>query len=118
MAEKVPGWVERLLIPTLESRVRGIVKDETGHLESTMNARFDAVNAKFEAMNVRFDAVNARLDSLERRIPIVQDIADLKARLALSRNLLQDRQEREAPPPHLIRPPFRMALSFHGHRPI
>ena len=26
MVEKVPGWMERLLIPTLESRVRAVVK--------------------------------------------------------------------------------------------
>ncbi len=95
VVEKVPGWVERLLIPTLESRVRAAVREEVGHLEKTMNARFDAVNTmfdavntkfdgvntKFDAMNTKFDAVNARLDSLEQRIPMMQDIADLKARL-------------------------------------
>jgi len=61
--------VERLLIPTLESRVRSIVKEEVGHLERTMNARFDAVSA--------------RIDSFEKRIHMIQDIADLKARLAV-----------------------------------
>jgi len=76
LAEKVPGWVERLLIPTLESRVRVIVREEVGHLEKTMNAKFEAVNS-------RFDAVNARIDSLEQRIPVMQDIAELKARLAI-----------------------------------
>jgi len=75
VAEKIPGWVERLLIPTLESRVRGVVREEVGHLEKTLDAKFDAIN-------VKFDAVNDRIDSLERRIPMVQDIADLKARLA------------------------------------
>jgi len=75
VAEKIPGWVERLLIPTLESRVRGVVREEVGHLEKTLDAKFDAIN-------VKFDAVNDRIDSLERRIPMMQDIADLKARLA------------------------------------
>jgi hypothetical protein len=32
-AEDVPGWVERLLIPTLESRIRAVVKGEVGHFE-------------------------------------------------------------------------------------
>jgi len=89
VAAKIPGWVEGLLIPTLESRVRGVVREEVGHLEKTLDARFDAINVrfdgindKFDAVNGKFDAVNARIDSLERRIPIVQDIADLKARLA------------------------------------
>lgn len=80
MAEKVPGWMERILIPTLESRVRSIVKEEIGHLEKTMNARFEAIDAKFDA---RLDGINSRIDSLGKRIPMIQDIADLKARLAM-----------------------------------
>lgn len=91
MVEKVPGWVERLLIPTLESRVRTVVKEEVGHLEKTTDARFEAVDskldAKFEALDSKFsaklDGIDTRIDSLERRIPMIQDIADLKARLAV-----------------------------------
>ncbi len=80
MVEKVPGWVERMLIPTLESRVRSVVKEEVGHLEKTMNARFEAIDAKFDA---KLDGIGARIDSLEKRIPMIQDIADIKARLAV-----------------------------------
>jgi len=79
MAEKVPGWVERLLIPTLETRIRSILKEEVGHLERTIDARFEAIDAKFDA---KLDGIGARIDSLEKRIPMIQDIADLKARLA------------------------------------
>ena len=85
LAGKVPGWVERLLIPTLESRVRTVVKEEMGHLEKTMDAKFEATDVKIEALNAalsaRLDAVDSRIDSLEKRIPVLQDIADLKARL-------------------------------------
>jgi archaellum component FlaC len=90
LAEKVPGWVERLLIPTLESRVRAIVKEELGHLEKTMNARFEGIEARFGGVDARFDgveakldAVNTRIDSLEKRMKLVEDIADIKARLAI-----------------------------------
>lgn len=68
VAEKMPGWVERLLIPTLESRVREIVKEEVGHLEKILDARFEAVNSK--------------IDSLEKRLPVVQELAEIKVRLA------------------------------------
>lgn len=68
IAEKVPGWVERLLIPTLESKVREIVKDEVGHLEKIMEARFEAVNT--------------RIDSLEKGLPVVKELAEIKVRLA------------------------------------
>jgi predicted nucleotidyltransferase len=78
VAEKVPGWVERLLIPTLESKVRSIVKEEVGHLEKVMDARFEAVNSKMDA---RFEAVNTRIDSLEKRFPAVQELAEIRARL-------------------------------------
>jgi hypothetical protein len=67
VAEKVPGWVERLLIPTLESKIRSIVKEEVGHLEKVMDARLEAVNSK--------------IDSLEKRFPAVQEFAEIKARL-------------------------------------
>ena len=94
LAEKVPGWVERLLIPTLESRIRVVVKEEVGNLEKVMIAKFDAVNtridsvekrvdARFDGVDDRFDAVDSRIDSLEKRLPMIQDIADLKARLAV-----------------------------------
>lgn len=69
-----------MLIPTLESRVRVIVKEEVGHLEKIMNAKFEAIDAKFDA---KFEGIGARIDSLERRLPMIQDIADLKARLAV-----------------------------------
>lgn len=42
--EKVPDWVERLLIPTLGSTVRTIV-EEVGYLEKTIHAGFEAVDS-------------------------------------------------------------------------
>lgn len=58
-----------MLIPTLESRVRTIVKEEIGSLEKVLDARFEAVGTK--------------VDSLEKRFPAVQEIAEIKARLVL-----------------------------------
>jgi len=112
VVEKIPGWVERMQIPTLESRVRAIVKEELGHFEKTMNARFEAMDARFvgidgkfagvdgkfegldskiEGLGAKLDGVVARIDSLEKRIPMIQGIADLKARLALVETELPDR---------------------------
>jgi hypothetical protein len=87
LAAKVPGWVERILIPTLESRVRSIVKEEVGHLEKTTIAKFDEVDAKFDAVDskfeAKFDTLSERLDSLRESITITRDIADLKARMTV-----------------------------------
>jgi len=67
VAEKVPGWVETLLIPTLESKIRSIVREGVSHLEKVIDARFEAVNTK--------------IDSLEKRFPAVQELAEIRARL-------------------------------------
>jgi len=88
VASKVPGWVERMLIPTLEAKIRTIVAEEVAHLEKVMNAKFEAVDSRFEAMDSRFEAINTKVeavnmkvDSLEKRFPTVQEIAEIKARL-------------------------------------
>jgi hypothetical protein len=82
-AENVPGWAERLLMPTLESRVRADVNEEAGHLEKTISATSDAVNMRADSvkkrMNDRFHGADARIESLEKRILMIRDTADLKA---------------------------------------
>ena len=75
MAEKNPGWVERLLIPTLESKVHSIVSEEAGHLEKVLDARFDGVHSEIRR-------VDERIGSLEKRFPEVREIAEIKARLS------------------------------------
>jgi len=76
MAERIPGWVERLLIPTLESKVRNVVSEEVGHLEKVLEARFDGIHSEIRR-------VDEKIDSLEKRFPTVQELAEIKARLSL-----------------------------------
>ena len=75
MSEKIPGWVERLLIPTLESKVRSIVSEEVGHLEKVLDARLDGIHSEIRR-------VDEKVDSLEKRFPTVQELAEIKARLS------------------------------------
>jgi hypothetical protein len=75
MAEKIPGWVERLLIPTLESKIRNIVSEEVGHLEKVLDARFSGIQSEIRR-------VDEKIDSLEKRFPAVQELAEIKARLS------------------------------------
>jgi tetrahydromethanopterin S-methyltransferase subunit G len=84
VAEKVPGWVGRFLIPEIER----VVEKEVESLRREMNARFEAIDTKFESIDARFDAidtrfeaVNARLDGIEKRFDLVQDVAVLKAEM-------------------------------------
>ena len=88
MAEKVPSWLGRLLLPKL-SEISGDIKALNARidsLEKTMNTRFETVNARIgylqESMNARFEAVNTRIDSLEKRMPVIEELTAIKIRLA------------------------------------
>jgi hypothetical protein len=96
-ADKIPGWVERLLIPTLGSKVRSIVSEEVGHLEKVLDARFDGVHSEIRRVDERIGSLEQRIDericslekrfdermgSLEKRFPEVQEIAEITARLS------------------------------------
>jgi len=70
VAEKIPSWVGRFLLPEIEK----VVEKEVGGLMREISAKFEAVDAKFEA-------ANARLDAIEKRFDLVQDVAVLKAEL-------------------------------------
>lgn len=89
MADKTPGWVERLLIPTLESKVRSIVGEEVGHLEKVLDARFDGVHSEIRRVDERIGSLEQRVDerigSLEKRFPEVQEIAEIKLDSAKSK---------------------------------
>jgi len=74
-SEKIPGRVERLLIPTLESKIRSIVSEEVGHLEKFLDARFDGIQSETRR-------VDEKADSLEKRFPTVQELAEIKTRLS------------------------------------
>ncbi len=65
VVERIPGWVERILIPSLETRIRQIVREEVGHLEKLMDTRFEAVNERIGSLET---ATNARITSLERTV--------------------------------------------------
>jgi len=62
MAEKIPGWVEGLLIPTLESKVRSIVSEEVGHLEKVLDARFDGIHSEIRRVDEKVDSITNFLD--------------------------------------------------------
>jgi len=98
VGEKVPGWVERILIPSLDSRVRSIVDERFSQFEKVFDARMKALDEKVatktsaldqkidgrsEALEAKVEALGAKIDSLAERFPLVQEVADIKARLTL-----------------------------------
>ena len=104
--EKIPAWIERMLLPKLNeisgeikaihtridsvekeiASLRNETKTEITSLRSEMLVKFDAVDAKVESlrneMMSKFEAVDSRFDSLETRIPVMEKMAKFEVRLA------------------------------------
>jgi hypothetical protein len=82
--EKIPTWIERLLLPKL-SEISGDIK--------AINARIDALesnmNTKFQAVDIKFQGVESRIDSLRNEINSKFEgtdikIAELEKRMAMA----------------------------------
>ncbi len=71
MAEKVPGWLERVLLPQI-SELKGEVK--------VVNARIDDLDAKIvgldEKLSGRMDSLGEKIDGVERRLESKIDEVD------------------------------------------
>lgn len=100
--EKIPSWIERLLMPQL-SEIKGELKainvridstnERIGNLESNMNTKFEGMDIKISSLDERiaslrnetkseFTGLHYRLDSLEKRIPVIEKITALELKIA------------------------------------
>jgi hypothetical protein len=102
-AEKIPSWIERLLMPKL-SEIGGDIKainTRIDALESNMGTRIDSLEDRIDSLetnlNIKIDSLRnetkmeisslrtemtVRLDSLEKRIPVIEEITALKLKIA------------------------------------
>jgi len=104
--EKIPGWIERMLLPKL-NEIGGEIKALEAKIESVDNkvdvridslrkemlSKFKSVDVKLESadgkveslrneMISKFDAVDFRFDSLEAKLPVMEKMAEFEVRLA------------------------------------
>ena len=104
--EKIPGWIERMLLPKL-NEISGEIKALEAKIESVDNkvdVRIDSLRkemlSKFESVDVKlesaegkveslrneiiskFDALDFRFDSLEAKLPVMEKMAEFEVRLA------------------------------------
>lgn len=80
MAEKIPGWIERLLLPrlsTIEAKIDR-VDGKVDALEKVVNARFQSVEIQIDA---KFRSVETQMVELKERFNIAQELAVLKAQV-------------------------------------
>ena len=96
VAEKVPSWISRILLP----EIRAIVKEEISSQLKPIEAKISALDSKVEertkALDMKIEErskalekeimslrseMNARFDSIEKRLPLIERIALLEARM-------------------------------------
>jgi hypothetical protein len=93
MAEKIPGWLERILLPQL-SELKGDVKGVNAKIEGVgekLGAKIDGLDQKLAAridalegrMQGEFKAVHAEIMRLDGRIDALEQRTDLTQRLAI-----------------------------------
>ena len=99
MVEKIPSWIEKLLLPKL-SEIIGEIKAINARIDS-LDKRIDSLEKTFNErlislrneMLVRFEAVDKRIeslrsemftkfDSLEKTIPMMEKLKELEIRIA------------------------------------
>jgi len=77
MAEKIPGWIQRLLLPRLSS-LEGELKAFRGEVVG----EFKAVNGRIDGLEKQVSSlrneVNARFDALESKVTLIEDVTRLK----------------------------------------
>jgi hypothetical protein len=69
MAEKVPGWLERILLPQM-SELKGEVK--------AINARLDG---EFKAVHSEIRRLDEKIDGLDKRMDVVQRLAVVEGKV-------------------------------------
>jgi len=100
MAEKVPGWLERVLLPqirelkgdlkALDAKMDAefrVVHSELGSLDQKLSQRIESLDQKLsqriesldQKLSQRIDGTNRRLDDSDKKLDMVQRVAVLEA---------------------------------------
>jgi hypothetical protein len=93
MAEKIPGWIERILLPEL-SELKGEVKVVNAKIEGVgerLEAKIDSLDEKLAAkidglegrVQGELKAVHAEIKRLDDKIDALEQRTDLTQRLAV-----------------------------------
>ena len=81
MAEKIPGWIERLLLPRLSSMEGELkaINSEIKRLETKIDSLDERLSTRIGSLDER---LSTRIDSLSEKVDVVRDIERLKVEVA------------------------------------
>jgi hypothetical protein len=87
MAEKVPGWLERVLLPQI-SELKGDVKvvdariigldAKISNLDEKLSGRIDALDEKIDGVEKRLES---KIDAVDKRMDVTQRLAVVETQL-------------------------------------
>jgi len=87
MAEKVPGWLERLLLPKLSllegeaKALRGEVNGRFNLLEGELKAFRGEVEGEFKSVHSEIKRLDNRIDGIEKRLDLSERLTSLEAKV-------------------------------------
>ncbi|MDV3278730.1 MAG: hypothetical protein LYZ69_09765 [Nitrososphaerales archaeon] len=73
MAEKVPGWLERVLLPQISE-----VKGELKAINARMDGEFKVVHSEIKRVE---QTLGTKIDELDRRMDVTQRLAAVEEQL-------------------------------------
>ena len=87
MAEKVPGWLQRILLPQI-SEIKGEIKAldaKFGGLEAKVEGEFRAVHSEIARLDQKIGAVDdkltTRIGDLDKRWDVAQRLAVMEGKV-------------------------------------
>jgi BMFP domain-containing protein YqiC len=78
VAEKVPSWVARILLPELRAIVKEEVAAEVKRVEEKMSGEITALRTDIKRIE---DTLSTKVDSLGKMLDLVKQVAVLEAKV-------------------------------------
>jgi Skp family chaperone for outer membrane proteins len=79
MAEKIPGWLQRVLLPQL-SEVKGELKAMDAKMEGEFKAIHSEIRRVEEKLSTKIDELDKRMDVTQRLTIVEEQLKELRAR--------------------------------------
>ena len=96
MLKKIPTWISRFLLPEIRNIVKEEISNQLKPIETKISALDMKIDERTKALDMKIEErtkalekeiislrneMNARFDSIEKRLPLIERIALLEARI-------------------------------------
>ncbi len=79
MAEKIPGWLERVLLPQI-SEVRGELKAMNARIDGEFRVVHSEIKRVEEMLGAKIDELDRRMDVTQRLAAVEEQLKELRAK--------------------------------------